>query len=355
MDWICNNCNNTFSSRQKLREHRKTCLTSDNRWKCRCGETFKVRRDLYKHKETCKISLDYKMSRQKTWKCNQCGEVFSSRRKLQAHKKASNHPFVSKGIKLEPKRDCNCQYCERQFNYASAKASHEKYCVNNPNRLLHNNTKLSEESKEKIRQAQKKSWQSGNRKPWVRKSYAEQYFESIFQDAERNYFQIGYFLDFAWIDKMCYIEVDGEQHYYFADRIQHDIERTENLKNIGWTLIARIRWSEFVKFNQSERQEYINRLKVAIQTKSFVPDIKPTKSKKDIRNEKSILYKQNRLDFIEKRKNFILSQNDIDFTKFGWGTELSKRCGITSHALLRWIRTYMPDFYEKYSNPGKTS
>lgn len=90
-----------------------------------------------------------------------------------------------------------------------------------------------------------------------RKSYAEQYFESIFIKAERNYHVGRYFLDFAWIDKKYYVEVDGEQHYT-DEGIEHDRIRTEQLKELGWVCIKRIRWSEFKKLSDIEKEKIIS-------------------------------------------------------------------------------------------------
>lgn len=91
-----------------------------------------------------------------------------------------------------------------------------------------------------------------------RKSYAEQYFEKIFVDAERNYHVDRYFLDFAWPKKKVYIEVDGEQHYNDSNVVEHDIERTRRLNDIGWVLLKRIRWADFKKLNDEEKRTYAN-------------------------------------------------------------------------------------------------
>ena len=91
-------------------------------------------------------------------------------------------------------------------------------------------------------------------------SYAEEYFATIFTNAKRNYHVDRYFLDFAWPEKMIYIEVDGEQHYTEEKVINHDIIRTERLKNLGWTLLTRIRWSIFKKLREDEKRSYVSQL-----------------------------------------------------------------------------------------------
>ena len=92
-------------------------------------------------------------------------------------------------------------------------------------------------------------------------SYPEKYFKEVFDNEKieykQNYYQIGYFLDFAWPDKKIYLEIDGEQHYVDKRIVEHDKVRTENLKNEGWQCIERIRWSEYQKLNESEKKNYL--------------------------------------------------------------------------------------------------
>ncbi len=120
--------------------------------------------------------------------------------------------------------------------------------------------KTSDETKKKLSEAAIKNL-SGTHCNWLnkRKSYAEEYFETIFTDAESQY-QVGrYTLDFAWTKSKTYIEVDGEQHYT-KEGIEHDKIRTEFLIEKGWRLLKRIRWSEFQKLSKIERENEIYRL-----------------------------------------------------------------------------------------------
>lgn len=113
--------------------------------------------------------------------------------------------------------------------------------------------KLSEETKQKISNTQKNNYKGGKCR-WStavenRLSYAEQYFIPIFNDAKLHYHVNRFFLDFACPDKNIYLEVDGSQHKHDKKVVLHDIERTEILKNDGWTLITRIYWPDFVKLS----------------------------------------------------------------------------------------------------------
>lgn len=92
-------------------------------------------------------------------------------------------------------------------------------------------------------------------------SYPEKYFKAILDNEKieykQNYYQNGYFLDFAWPEKKLYLEIDGEQHYVDERIVEHDKVRTETLSNEGWVCVERIRWSEYQKLNETERKDYL--------------------------------------------------------------------------------------------------
>lgn len=69
-----------------------------------------------------------------------------------------------------------------------------------------------------------------------------------------------YELDFSNIDKMKYVEIDGEQHYTSKYMINHDIERTKFLSDLGWEGI-RIRWKDYKKMNIEERKNKIEEIR----------------------------------------------------------------------------------------------
>ena len=93
-------------------------------------------------------------------------------------------------------------------------------------------------------------------------SYPEKYFKELFEINgicyEQNYYQSGYFLDFAWPFKKVYVEIDGEQHYVDKRIVEHDIKRTEKLLNDGWVCLKRIRWCEYQKLDKNSRKNLID-------------------------------------------------------------------------------------------------
>ena len=122
---------------------------------------------------------------------------------------------------------------------------------------------MTEEIKKKISETQKKNYIGRSRYATAREhrcSYAESYFAECFADAVKQLHVDRYFLDFAWPDIKIYIEIDGEQHYVDYRIVEHDKIRTQKLHELGWRLLTRIRWSEFQKLEQSEKENLVYRL-----------------------------------------------------------------------------------------------
>lgn len=128
---------------------------------------------------------------------------------------------------------------------------------------------MPEEEKQRRSAAMKKVY--AGRCIWAtqlekRKSYAEAYFDAIFPDAKQNYHVLRYFLDLAWPDSSCYIEIDGSQHYTDPGVIAHDIERTKLLAENGWTLVARVNWAQYKKLSREAQEDYVLNLKSLVDT-----------------------------------------------------------------------------------------
>lgn len=86
-------------------------------------------------------------------------------------------------------------------------------------------------------------------------SYPEKFFINVikneFQDQNyiREYYILGYSLDFAWVDKKLEIEIDGEQHEKIENQI-HDQQRDKILEDNGWKTL-RIKWKDM--FNNPKK------------------------------------------------------------------------------------------------------
>lgn len=160
----------------------------------------------------------------------------------------ANHTAWNKGLTRETD--------ERVKQYTDSR--HARYLNGELSELAYKHV-MSEATKKKISEKQKENYRGISRYATARegrKSYAEQYFDKIFTECERNYHVDRFFLDYAWPEKKVYVEVDGEQHYTEAG-LAHDDERTLILEKLGWRCIERIRWSEYQKLDESERKNYL--------------------------------------------------------------------------------------------------
>ena len=269
-------------------------------YKCKyCGKEFESSQKIAGHTLHCKKSPKYEQS------IEQLKKARSGIRRDE-----NGQIFIHKG------EICECQFCHKQFKLHGLK-NHERYCDLNPNKSVYYRcyrkdriyyvpggwnkglTKETDERVKKMSETVKKHYKEGLYQIWctgktkennetVRKiaesnseymkkkhkkgeafywgkygkiSYPEQYFMNIFNKEfppyEYNYHELTYYLDFAWVQSKKYIEIDGEQH---KKQIEHDIERDNKLKELGWSCI-RVDWSKFIKLDESERQNFINDLK----------------------------------------------------------------------------------------------
>lgn len=101
-----------------------------------------------------------------------------------------------------------------------------------------------------------------------KESYPEKYFASLFENEgivgyERDLHVSGYFLDFAFKDKMIDFEVDGSQHYVDKAIVEHDKKRTQVLESLGWKTI-RVDWRKWKVLSDVERKQFIEELKTML-------------------------------------------------------------------------------------------
>lgn len=215
-NWICPFCNNVFRTRRLLREHKKLC-------------------DLNKNKTVQKYIIDENGKRRLAPGCN----------------------AWNKGLTKETDERVKLRGETLSEGYKSG-------------RLVNANTGThhSDEQKKKISERRKQYLiEHPDKVPYLVNhhskgdSYPEKYFKEVFDNEnveyKQNYYQCGYFLDFAWPSKKIYLEVDGEQHYLDKRIVEHDKVRTQKLLENGWTCVERIRWSEYQTLSKEEKVEYL--------------------------------------------------------------------------------------------------
>lgn len=310
------------------------------------------------------------------FKCEFCGrDDFGNKNACNSHRgKCKQNPNAKqtepsekwyearKHLKKYNLQSGTCKFCGRKSTSKSGLSFHEKYCKDNPDRESTENLshKHSEETKKKISESMKKAHEEGHAFEWIgrkERSYAEQYFYDLFSKEfgtfENNYRVKRYWLDFAWPEKRVYFEVDGKSHYTEEGKA-HDFERTEFLKNEGWTLLGRCNWSHFMQLKAEEKTLYISNLIDSIKNSKMVLDI----PKKKVPINKALL--EGRVDSIGRANFNILSEQDweerknkilgcgVDLMKFGWQKKVEIKTSLTRRQIQSTIKHFY-DFFEKKS------
>lgn len=210
----------------------------ENEFICRfCGKHCKNGNSLRNHERLCKLNPDRKESPFTKWN--------------------ETHDAWNKGLSKETDERLK----------KSAETLHNGYATG---RIINSNKGKvhTEEQKQKISMSRKRYLeQNPDKVPYLLNhhskgdSYPEKYFKEVFDNEnveyKQNYYQCGYFLDFAWPSKKIYLEVDGEQHYLDKRIVEHDKVRTQKLLENGWTCVERIRWSEYQTLSKEEKVEYL--------------------------------------------------------------------------------------------------
>ena len=191
-----------------------------------------------------------------TWKCKSCDFVGSTRYELQQHhKQYPDHRLFGSALKGLTKEICP------QIAKASDKLKN-RYATGELIPFF-KGKHHTEESKKKLSSSMKKAHAEGRAYCWVpnqEASFPEIYFQELFKKENidlKYHLQVSrYQLDFYNEEKMFYVEIDGEQHYRSEDRIQHDKDRRNYLRSIGWTEY-RIRWSNWQKLSYENKHKIV--------------------------------------------------------------------------------------------------
>jgi len=94
----------------------------------------------------------------------------------------------------------------------------------------------------------------------VKQSWPEKYFQKVFDDSSLSYTKElpvkRFSIDFAFIEKMIAVEIDGSHHKALKER---DERRDKELLEEGWTTI-RVDWVDYVKLSKEEKSLFIQDL-----------------------------------------------------------------------------------------------
>jgi very-short-patch-repair endonuclease len=222
------------------------------------------------------------------------------------------------------------------------KLAHKKY----PENFKH-----TEESKKIMREKrlefmknnpEKTSWRLSN------VSYPEklciEYIEKNSLDKKysivREYSVFPYFIDFAFVNEMVAIEIDGSQHL-LPERKERDDKKDKLLNDLGW-LVIRVSEKE-IKTNINE---VFNQILSILKDKPKINNhriglvVKPKKYQKKERNE---------FGFTEKQIQSIKSQRRVERPPLDELKKLIKKngyrgtgkiFGISDNAIRKWLKSY---------------
>ena len=232
----------------------------------------------------------------------------------------TKHENACKGLKISYKLNhdgLNCQFCGKECKNRNSLCNHERMCKLNPNKqqsgfvgfnkkikcgeavvwnsgltaetdvrvakhakaiaeyyttheAFWTGKKHTEETKQKISQSRKQYLlEHPDQVPYLlnhssQESYPETYFTELFENEKINlhkeYYCLGYFLDFCDPIKKIDIEIDGEQHYVDTKIVEHDKIRNAALEEAGWT-VFRVRWAEYKAMTEEQKNNIILQIK----------------------------------------------------------------------------------------------
>ena len=337
--YICQFCGRRLSRPCNLSAHSKTCVKNPNRI------------SLHKRKES-------------GWVCSICGAIFHTRADRNAHKSLSHRDDKNYFNQCHPRKNFRCSFCNKEWETTLEGCKiHERYCIENPNRIAPHSHAISEDLRKRISEKQKENYKGKSRFNIDRSQepYSEKYFREWLEkeniEYKKNFHVDRFFLDFAFPDKKIYFEVNGEQHYgkmyNGKDYQERDKERTAILSSLGWSCIAIIRWSEFRSLQVSERSTVLDKLNHAIHCSSVIDFnfsyITDARYDLSIKREKAI--KSGKVNSIGRvcntkitdeemnfRKETILNSG-VDLSKFGWVEKVSKVTGLTRRQIYKIVNS----------------
>jgi very-short-patch-repair endonuclease len=254
-----------------------------------------------------------------------------------------------------------CNYCGYVAESGKKLGGHKGSCKLNPIRPLKiekikkssMNRVLSSETKKKISEARKKfiiehpemapyRLNHSSRESWPEKAFREALTRLKISGWTQEY-QLGlYSIDFAFIDNLIAVEIDGSTHL-LEKVIKKDIERDNFLRSLGWTIIRipakLVRDNVYVEIEKLTKYLTID-FKVPDEVREYVLakyNSQAINKQKEFNKLQKIKNKNNELvENISKVKN-------LDRSKFGWVKDAAAILKIEPQSVNRWMKKHCPE------------
>lgn len=280
-------------------------------------------------------------------KCKICYNYFKGKIGLNTHLRTHNITPLEYIIKYEgfevPKCICGKKRKQKSLENSFLSTCGDEVCIKNT---------LREKRLEFMKNnPDKTAWRTKNL------SYPEKVFIRLLKlnNLDKQYYIIReqpvfpYFIDFAFVDIMLAVEIDGSQHE-LPERKESDNKKDELLKSKGWR-IFRVTAKEV----QSEGNSVIIKLKEFIGSDIIFANcgIKTYKTVKQLKKEEVIKQKNAEMVYNNgltiKQKNSVLSQRRVERPPFNQLQQEIKELGyvgtgkkynVSDNAIRKWIKTY---------------
>jgi very-short-patch-repair endonuclease len=210
--------------------------------------------------KNCDNIFDYK-DRKKIFCDPSCSASYNNKKRILSQETKNKIANSLKGRVNETKElsiillDKICPKCQEKFKTRNKK---QIYCSQQCARLVNGCSesainKIKIKVQERIKNGTFSGWKSRKK---MQPSYPEQYFINLFNNQniinwEKDYPCGKWFIDFAFIDKMIALEIDGSQHEY-TDRKESDEKKDKYLIENGWNVI-RIKWYNPINNTNKEK------------------------------------------------------------------------------------------------------
>jgi hypothetical protein len=157
-----------------------------------------------------------------------------------------------------------------------------------------------------------------------------------------------YSLDIAFPHIRVALEINGQQHYNSDGTLtEYYQQRHDLIESSGWKLIE-VHYSQC--FNDDSISKFLN-FDIPYDDKDIIKEYKERQSlKKAERDSNRSLVRGEKINIKMREKwNPIkdkIFEHDIDFSKYGWATQVAVVMGLLPQKVNKWMKKYHKEFYE---------